>query len=587
MLGILRKFWLVNPALLGLVLLLPTPGMAADAVAESTEVASAAAQIEAVAPEAVDAPQVVAPATDVELQGTDLVEAPQVPAQDLLAQAEQSLPPAPAPRLAQRTVPPDQNPVTSVDELSDLEPGIWYYDAIVNLVNKYQCVAGYPDGTFRPRRSISRAEMAVLLNNCLEAVAINQEDIETIKQLQEEFAAELATLRGRVDGLDARVATVEAQQFSTTTKLNGEVVIGLAGVIDDDDDAFPGAALVSNAGETAPNIVGAGPGALVATTASDDDRVFVGPRVRLNFDTSFSGKDRLRVRLEAADITELDGAGCGTDLCRLGFDEDDPAGTTVILDELNYRFKPAKGLTLKASVVGGDYKDDVETFNPLKSSGSGALSRFFRVNPVTHRAPGDTTFSAVYEPNDIVEFAVMYAADDADDATTDGLAIGGGDSGLFGGQYGVMAQVGVTPAKNLRLGVQYAFANFEGDGVNLTASTADAPTNLGGDSSTLQPFGDVDTQSHNFGFNVQYQPVDQFIFAGWAGLTLASPEDGSALALPVGLGVTPTDVSGDQVTLINWAANLIFPDLLAEGNRGFSVCGSSPLHHRWWQSQHQ
>ena len=71
--------------------------------------------------------------------------------------------------LAQRQVPPDQSPVTSVDELSDIQPGIWYYDAIVNLVEKYQCVAGYPDGTFRPRRSISRAEMAVLLNNCLEA----------------------------------------------------------------------------------------------------------------------------------------------------------------------------------------------------------------------------------------------------------------------------------------------------------------------------------------------------------------------------------------------------------------------------------
>ena len=70
-----------------------------------------------------------------------------------------------------------------------------------------------------------RAEMAVLLNNCLEAVAINQEDIETIKALQEEFAAELATLRGRVDGLDARVATVEAQQFSTTTKLGAKLLL--------------------------------------------------------------------------------------------------------------------------------------------------------------------------------------------------------------------------------------------------------------------------------------------------------------------------------------------------------------------------
>ena len=416
MLGILRKFWLVNPALLGLALLLPTSGMAAEALTQSIDAES------------------------------------QVPSTTLLAQG--------------RTIPPDQNPVTSVDELSDIEPGIWYYDAIVNLVEKYQCVAGYPDGTFRPRRSISRAEMAVLLNNCLEAVAINQEDIETIKALQEEFAAELATLRGRVDGLEAQVATLESQQFSTTTKLRGEVVIGLAGVIDDDDDDVITDQLVSNAINTAPNVVGgaAVPG-VVGTDDSDDDRVFLGPRVRLNFDTSFSGSDRLRVRLEAADIAELDGDGCGTDLCRLGFDEDDPEGSTVILDELNYRFKPAKGLTLKASVVGGDFKDDVETFTPLKSSGSGALSRFFRVNPVVHRGPVGTSFSAVYEPNDTVEFAVQYGAENAGFSVTDGEEITGADDedgfgGLFGGTFGVLAQVGVTPAKNLRLGAAYAYKFF-------------------------------------------------------------------------------------------------------------------------------
>jgi hypothetical protein len=534
----LRKFWLVNPALLGLVLLLPAPGMAAEALTESTEVIGQV-EVQTVTSEAVDAPQL----------------------------------------LAQRQVPPGQNPVTSVDDLSDVEPGIWYYDAITNLVNKYQCVAGYPDGTFRPQRSISRAEMAVLLNNCLEAVVINQEDIETIKALQEEFAAELATLRGRVDGLEAQVKTLEAQQFSTTTKLVGEALFLAGGVIDDEDDANPGFDLVSNAGTTPAN-VGAGsavPGALVPTTAGDDDRVFLAPRVRLNFDSSFTGTDRLRVRLQAANIPELDGSGCGTDLCRLGADAED--GNVFELNELNYRFKPFKGLTLKASVIGGDFRDDVETFNPLASSGTGALSRFFRFNPVTHRGPGvDSVLSAVYEVSDALEFSVAYGAADPDETTTDGDEIGGGASGLFGGQYGVFAQVGFTPSDNLKFGLQYLFSNFEGSGVNLTASTADAPTNLGGDSTTLQPFGDIDTQAHNFGASVEFQPFDGLIFAGWAGVSLAYAQDGAAaIASPDGLpGLIIPAGADSQITLLNWAAQLIFPDLLAEGNRGSLSVGQAP-----------
>ena len=46
--------------------------------------------------------------------------------------------------------------------------------------------------------------------------------------MQEEFAAELATLRGRVDTLDAKTAKLEAQQFSTTTKLTGQVIAAVS-----------------------------------------------------------------------------------------------------------------------------------------------------------------------------------------------------------------------------------------------------------------------------------------------------------------------------------------------------------------------
>ena len=54
---------------------------------------------------------------------------------------------------------------------------------------------------------------------------VTKEDLATLQRLQEEFSAELATLRGRVDALEARTAELEANQFSTTSKLEGEVVV--------------------------------------------------------------------------------------------------------------------------------------------------------------------------------------------------------------------------------------------------------------------------------------------------------------------------------------------------------------------------
>ncbi|NJM95189.1 MAG: iron uptake porin [Acaryochloridaceae cyanobacterium CSU_5_19] len=118
--------------------------------------------------------------------------------------------------------------VTSVSQLSDVQPDDWAFQAIQSLVERYGCVAGYPDGTFKPGRAMSRREAAALVNACLDNLSnrfATKEDLDALKALQDEFAAELATLRGRVDGLEARVATVEAQQFSTTTKLVGEVVM--------------------------------------------------------------------------------------------------------------------------------------------------------------------------------------------------------------------------------------------------------------------------------------------------------------------------------------------------------------------------
>jgi hypothetical protein len=98
---------------------------------------------------------------------------------------------------------------------------------------------GYPDKTYRGNRALTRYEFAAGLNSCLDRVneliaastadLVKKEDLATLQKLQEEFAAELATLRGRVDALEARTTTLEKQQFSTTTKLIGNVVFGVLG----------------------------------------------------------------------------------------------------------------------------------------------------------------------------------------------------------------------------------------------------------------------------------------------------------------------------------------------------------------------
>ena len=60
--------------------------------------------------------------------------------------------------------------VTSVTQFSDVYPTDWAYQALANLVETYGCVAGYPNGTFRGNRAMTRYEAAALLNACLDRV---------------------------------------------------------------------------------------------------------------------------------------------------------------------------------------------------------------------------------------------------------------------------------------------------------------------------------------------------------------------------------------------------------------------------------
>ena len=192
--------------------------------------------------------------------------------------------------------------VTSVSQLSDVRPTDWAFTALQSLVERYGCIAGYPDSTFRGGKALARYEFAAGLNACLDKIneiisagladKVSKEDLATLQKLQEEFAAEIATLRGRVDSLDKKVATLEAQQFSPTTKLTGLALFNVTGataggdVIAERNAAGSIFATPRPAGNTNSN-----------KFVTQKPNVTFGYYLFLTLTTSFTGKDALVTQL--------------------------------------------------------------------------------------------------------------------------------------------------------------------------------------------------------------------------------------------------------------------------------------------------
>ena len=205
--------------------------------------------------------------------------------------------------------------VTSVSQLTDVKPTDWAFQALQSLVERYGCIVGYPDKTFKGNRALTRYEFAAGLNACMDRIneliaagtanLVKKEDLLAVQKLQEEFAAEIATLRGRVGALEARSATIEAQQFSTTTKLNGLVWFNLtaAGAGRDVTYEGPDSAVVDMTpvmGVSLTPVTSSGPrGGQPTRQVTGSPNTTFGFNTWLTFNTSFSGKDSLVTQLAA------------------------------------------------------------------------------------------------------------------------------------------------------------------------------------------------------------------------------------------------------------------------------------------------
>ncbi|MBE9192320.1 iron uptake porin [Gloeocapsopsis crepidinum LEGE 06123] len=466
------------------------------------------------------------------------VQATEAPVVDVVvptATADQAAAVEPAPQIVTSQAPTlvSQVPanslaqVTSVSQLSDVQPTDWAFQALQSLVERYGCIAGYPDGTYRGNRALTRYEFAAGLNACLDRVneliatatadQVTREDLATLQRLQEEFAAEIATLRGRVDALEAQTAELEANQFSTTTVLNGEVVFGVADVFS--DEAVGGEDLEYN--------------------------TIAAARARLNFDASFSGEDRLRVRLQAGNI-DNNSDETGTAMTRLGFETD--TDNDIVLDDFYYRFPVGDAVLVQVDFANVEFNDNVFTFNPaFESSGRGAISRYGRFSPIYRQAEGGAGLTVTLNPEGPLTVSGAFLAPNAEGPGT--------GVGLFNGAYGALGQLSYRLSDAFSIGATYArtYQNTE-SGINLFGSTGSANAN--------QPFGEVATEANHYGVQASLQLGTTLNLSGWAGYSTAD-----ALAGPN---------AGADADMFYWAAGLAVQDFGREGSQLGVIFGQPP-----------
>jgi hypothetical protein len=287
--------------------------------------------------------------------------------------------------------------ITNVSQLRDVEPTDWAYEALRSLVEKYGCIAGYADGTFRGNLALSRYEFAAGLNSCLQQVEkliaasgnnITREDLEKLKRLSDEFGTELGNVRSRINNLEERTAFLENHQFSTTTKLNGLAWFNITG-------ATASRSVKYEAAGELPGLIrfaGRGADGKPIVQRADDPNTTFSALTWLTFNTSFTGKDTLVTQLAVGNgispANQFASAGLFNTFGSPYFDQTaGPNNGTpdVIVRELFYQFPITQGIQL---VVGPRIN----------------WHRFFDYNAFTFIFTGANTFNSqgttVYDPID-------------------------------------------------------------------------------------------------------------------------------------------------------------------------------------------
>jgi len=427
--------------------------------------------------------------------------------------------------------------VTSVSQLRDVSPGDWAFQALQSLVERYGCIVGYPDRTYRGNRPLSRYEFAAGLNACMDRIneliasattdLVKKEDLLVMQRLQEEFAAELALLRGRIDTLEVRATTLERQQFSPTTKLQGESSFSVT-------SAF---------------------GSEKAGGGNLDEIPVLQHRTRLILNTSFTGKDLLKMFLNSGTATPFGPGITGTNMTQLNFPLD--TNSRVVLGKMFYRFSPSDNFRVHIDAFGAGYNANIPTFNELFTPEiTGSISYFGRFNPIYYQGLGGSGATLIYDFNKALSLSAGYLARGANNPSA--------GQGLFDGDYAALAQLTVKPTGNFRFGLTYVHSFYPANEVLVSGGTGSQPAN--------QPFGRViPTAADHIGLQFSYRISPIVNLSGWGGLSFARAQR-SGFNQEANSSVE----QGNQATIYNWAVTLAFLDIGSKGSLIGLTIGQPP-----------
>lgn len=440
--------------------------------------------------------------------------------------------------------------VTSVSQLTDVQPTDWAFQALQSLIERYGCIQGYPNKTYRGNRSLTRYEFASGVNACLDrmneliatstAELVRNVDLLAVQKLQQEFATELATLRNRVDAVEATTSSLEQHQFSTTTKLSGEAVFAPVKVFGHD---------------------------------SDKNDTVLQERVFLNFVSSFTGKDQLTTVL-ATGNTPIKSSAFNLPGVKLGgvLPVSTAEGTlthqsggnfdnSLNLYVVEYRFPVGDRATAFLEAYGGVTYYFAPTFNPYldyQDFGKGAISAFGQRSPI-YRLGSGSGIGLNYKLTDTITLTGGYLSDlfTANNPTP--------GQGLFQSGYTALGQISWNPSKNFGIGLTYVNSYFlPGEfgfnnygGLQLTgtavANTLAAQTSLNLISQPEQP-----VVMNSYGVELSYQLSPKFAISGWFGASY------------------PRLIKRGDGEILYYALTFSFPDFARKGNLLAFVVGAEP-----------
>jgi Carbohydrate-selective porin, OprB family/S-layer homology domain len=340
--------------------------------------------------------------------------------------------------------------ITSVAQLKDVRPSDWAFQALQTLVERYGIIAGYPDGTFRGNRAMTRNEFAaglaavftkleeILLVNPNDGTARN--DLATLRRLQNAYGLAATDLSQRMTKLEQRNTDLESRNFSPTTKLHIQ--------------------------------------SLQIFTDGNGSSARLVFRTRLDLNTSFDGRDRL--------VTQLQGGNNENDAVGIAQIRNQPfnlLGTNGLIADgggidgvgvprslqvrkLYYQFEPTANLqvAIGTALPPSDFIDR-NTF--ANQSGLNFLSSFFANNPLIIQnqidRPGGAGVAVMWQVQDQLRLRALYAAADASNPT----------QGLFDNRKQASLEAEYDLRKNLKLRLQYTNAVINGSSINAGGINAE------------------------------------------------------------------------------------------------------------------